>query len=421
MLDRTQPPMANPVKALTLPTPRRYAIQPNLPLFTFPDTTQSVVQLDFIVPKGPMHTRLAMVLPHFLVKTMIYGTPSKNSKALAAHVDQYGASLETSAGADTLQLRLTTLDKHFHHLVELVAEILHHPTFPQEALHLEKKMMQQEIKLREATPEAIAKKKLAEQVFGQNHPYGYSTEAEDLALVTTTTLGEAFERQAWAAGCVILSGAVDEPMITAIQQAFATLAHVPFVPPVYATTPNLAPLTHRKKEATQASIALGMQTITRTHPDYPLLYIVNILFGGYFGSRLMQNIREKKGYTYGIGSRLAPLLHTGYLYIATEVKKGFAQKTCDEIGREIDTLHQQPVPVDELTTLKDFLRGHLLATFDNAFCLANHFAHLYFHGLDLDHYNNLYKTIQMITPADIQHIAQKYLDPTAFSQVIVNE
>ncbi|MEM7361580.1 MAG: pitrilysin family protein [Bacteroidota bacterium] len=420
MLDRTHPPKVNHVNELTLPPPKSYAIHPNLPLFVFPDTTQSVVQLDFIVPKGPMHTPLAKINFHLLAKTMIYGT-SKAGKTIAEHIDQYGASLDTFAAMDTLHLRLTTLDKHFHHLVDLVAEILHEPAFPQQALQLEKKIEAQEIKLREATPEAIARKILAERVFGKDHPYGYSTEVEHLELVTTTSLRDAFERKAWPEGCVILSGASDTSMIAATQKAFSTLPHTPFSSlPAYETNANFTPLFHEKKEARQASIALGMQTITRTHPDYPFFYIVNTLFGGYFGSRLMQNIREKKGYTYGIDSRFLPLLHAGYFSIATEVKEGFAQKTCDEIEREIITLHQQLVPTDELTRLKDFLNGHLLATFDNVFSLANHFAHLYLHGLELDHYDTFYKAIQEITPADIQYIAQQYLDPTAFSKVIVN-
>lgn len=419
MLDRTQPPKATAITKLNLLSPEKHTIQPHLPLFALYDTSQPVVQLDFLAPKGIMHTRLEKTLPHFLVKTIVQGTKSKKQKEIANYIDQYGASLDAMTGTDTLKFRLTTLTKHFHHLLPLFAEILHQPSFPQEALALEKKIEKQEIRLKKATPQSLASQKLAEHVFGANHPYGYNMEEKDLSLVTHEKLYHTFYTQAWHPGVVILSGAIDASIISATQNALKTLPQKPLEKPSYHALPNLNPLNIRKEKAVQTSIVMGMPTITRTHPDYPLLYILNVLFGGYFGSRLMQNIREKKGYTYGIGSRLSPYLYDGYFYIATETKVGFAQKTCEEIGHEIKILHDTPVPIDELQNLKEFLNGNLLASFDNIFSLAAQLASIYFHGLDLTFYDALYQTIQTVTPEDLQHTAQKYLDTTRFSQVIV--
>lgn len=421
MLNRAQPPTSTRAKELTLPTPQKYQIHPHLPLFVFQDDSQQVVQLEFVAQKGRRQTRLDNLLPYFMARTITEGTKTKSKQQIADHIDHHGASLHAATQKDTLHLRLTTLRKHFHHLIPLFAEILQQPSFPQDALALEKKIAQQDIQLIDATPQALAKKRLWHQAFGANHPYSYTMEEKDLALITRDALHQSFKEEAWPPSYCILSGHVDHTIIEATQASLATLPQKKLEKLTYTPQSSTKPLRIKKDNAVQASIAMGMPTITRTHTDYPYFYVLNMLLGGHFGSRLMQNIREEKGYTYGIGSRLAPHLYDGYFYIATEVKKGFAEKTCKEVFHEIKTLQDTLISTQELDALRDFLSGHLLAAFDNTFALANHFGNLYLQGLDLSHYSDLYQSILTIQPTKLQSIAQKYLLVDRFSQVIVNE
>lgn len=421
MLNRAIPPAPVPLKDLVLPAPTKYSIQPNLPLFVFQDGMQQVVQLTFTAQKGAMHTRLAKVLPYFLAKTLTQGTATKSKEQIANYIDQYGASLEAVTDRDTIHVRLTVLPKFFHQLLPLFAEIVENPSFPQDALALEKKMALQSIQLRDATPQALAKKKLSSQAFGEKHPYGCAIEETDLEMITTEAFHTYFATHAWHKGYCTLSGHVDASIIEATQNALTTLPQAALKAPSYQAHTSTTPLHIKKPKAVQASIVMGKPTITRTHKDFPAFYVVNMLLGGYFGARLMQNIREEKGYTYGIGSRLIPNLYGGYFYISTEVKKGFATKTCEEIYREIKRLKDTLVSKQELHDLKDYLSGHLLTSFDNVFTLANKFGDLYLHGLDFNYYNTLYKKIQTIEPSEIQQIALRYLVPDAFAQVIVNQ
>ena len=420
MLDRNTPPSIQRIPALTLAAPERYDIHSNLPLFVFPDASQPVVQLTFVVPKrSSQHAQDGLALD-FLIEMLAKGTQHQDKAAIAALLDHHGAHLDARSGEDLLTFGLKTLAKHTEKLLPCFADMLQNPTFPDKEVALQQSLEIQEVRLRKATPQHLAKDQLFAQVFGKNHPYGYFPEETTLQALTPAQLRSAFEGYGWPQGIVTLTGDVTPVRIAATQQALREIPYHTLDKHRHALPPRPEPLAITTAQPTQTSMAMGMPTITRTHPDYPRLYLLNVVLGGYFGSRLMQNIREEKGYTYGIMSRLCPFLDHGFLYITTEVKAGMAEKTRQEIFAEMARLRNEPIPTQELEAVRAFLRGHLLAAFQDTFALPSHFAHLYFHGLTLDHYTALYDAVQSITPADLQASAQTYFDPEKLTQVTVN-
>jgi predicted Zn-dependent peptidase len=174
-----------------------------------------------------------------------------------------------------------------------------------------------------------------------------------------------------------------------------------------------------KEDSLQAAISMGRVLFAKDHPDYLPLLVVNELLGGYFGSRLMRNIREDKGYTYGIFSRVVPLKHTSYLLIATEVIQTFSQATCQEIAQEIKTLQTVPVPEEELKTLQNYMLGTFLSEINDPFSIMEKFKAVYLHGLDQAYYEQLHDTIRHISAPQIRTLANEYLSTDSFSQVIV--
>jgi predicted Zn-dependent peptidase len=174
-----------------------------------------------------------------------------------------------------------------------------------------------------------------------------------------------------------------------------------------------------KKDAVQTSIRIGKKLFTRNHPDYLKFTVLNETLGGYFGSRLMKNIREEKGLTYGISSQIAPMLQEGYFVIGTDVKKELASKALEEIYNELEKLQNEPVGDEELQTVKNYMIGSYSNSITTPFSLANKFKTLHFNGLSYDYYDNYMTAIQKVNAKDLMQMAKKYFDRTSFTEVLV--
>jgi predicted Zn-dependent peptidase len=148
---------------------------------------------------------------------------------------------------------------------------------------------------------------------------------------------------------------------------------------------------------------------------------MNTVLGGYFGSRLMANIREDKGYTYGIGSGASSLNRGGALFIATEVGADVCKAAVTEIEKEINILKTELVPENELSLVRNYMLGSLLGSLENIFSHADKFKNIYFSGLDYDYYDRYTQVIRSSTAEDVLKTANKYLNLDKFYKVIVGK
>jgi predicted Zn-dependent peptidase len=164
----------------------------------------------------------------------------------------------------------------------------------------------------------------------------------------------------------------------------------------------------KKKGAIQTAVRIGSPTINKRHPDYPGLKFLNVLLGGYFGSRLMKNIREEKGYTYGIHSAVSSFDLSGFKLISTEVGKENSGQAIDEIYKEIRLLLKEPVAQDELEVVRNYMSGEMVRMFDGPFAIAESFKAVWEFGLDLNYFVGMMNTIRTITPDEILRLANTY-------------
>ncbi|MBS1503743.1 MAG: insulinase family protein, partial [Bacteroidetes bacterium] len=166
---------------------------------------------------------------------------------------------------------------------------------------------------------------------------------------------------------------------------------------------------------------MGLPMITRVHPDFPALQVLNTVLGGYFGSRLMANIREDKGYTYGIGSGLSSLKQGGAMFIASEVGADVCRDAVSEIEKEISILKTELIPDDELALVRNYMMGSLLGSLENVFSHADKFKNIYFSGLNYDYYDRYTEVVKTVTAGELLQLANKYLDLDKFYRVIVGK
>jgi zinc protease len=185
--------------------------------------------------------------------------------------------------------------------------------------------------------------------------------------------------------------------------------------PVEDSVPVLA----EKPDSIQSSIRVGRRLFTRSHPDFFKMLVTNEILGGYFGSRLMKNIREEKGFTYGISSNMPSFRREGYFLIGTDVNKENTQQTLDEIRKEIRLLQTEPVSPDELETVKNFMAGEFVGSLNTPFEIADRYKVILLDELPADFLTTYIQRMRAVTSADIMETAVKYLSPNDLREVIV--
>lgn len=236
-----------------------------------------------------------------------------------------------------------------------------------------------------------------------------------LAFFQTKILASPFD--------IILVGQISDPDIRLVNEVFGGPKLTNLAKPAEPLA-LIRPDTQKthiltKEESLQSSIRMGQATFTKEHPDYFKWMITNEIFGGYFGSRLMKNIREDKGYTYGIYSNLMMFQHAGYWGVSTDVKQEYTQQTLEEIYKEAQRLREEPVEKKELETVRNYMLGSFVGSINTPFDLADIFKSIYFSGLDYAFYDRYVQTIKNIDPDEIRQTARQYLHPEDMHLVVV--
>jgi predicted Zn-dependent peptidase len=222
----------------------------------------------------------------------------------------------------------------------------------------------------------------------------------------------------------MVSGKVTDNTLQLIEKHFGC---IPPAAQIDAGSIHHKPLTQtgkfliEKQDALQSAIRIGKMLFNKSHSDYIGMLVLNTVFGGYFGSRLMSNIREDKGYTYGIGSAVVSFLHAGYFTISSEVGTEVTQSAIKEIYYELERIQSELISNSELTRVRNYMLGAFLRSIDGPFALADRFKAIYFYGLDYEYYDRYIETIKTITPAELRNLANKYLRKDEMIELVVGK
>ena len=407
---RVQPPVFA-VEKISIPEVRSVMLKNGIPVFLIDAGTEEILRMEFIFNAGQVKEEKPLVSSTCNMM-LSEGSEKYTSEELNRLLDFYGVFLNQSAERDNAGIVLFLLNKHFEKVLEFSKEILLNPVFPSKELDaLMKKRYQWFVVNREKT-QNISIDKFFESVFGKSHPYGHQPEDKDFESITPGILSD-FHRKYYSPAnmAIMISGRINEDILDMLDTFYGDLPiikeniHSPSAVPV---SENLKKVHIRKEGAVQTSIRIGSMTINKKHPDYTGLKVLDTMLGGYFGSRLMKNIREDKGYTYGISSSLTSLSLSGYKVISTDVGQKYLQKTINEIYAEIRKLQEIPASLDEMNVVKNYMSGELLRMFDGPFALAETFKSVWELGLDFGYYNLLTEKIRTIQPDEIRWLAQTY-------------
>lgn len=421
-LNRTLAPDFHTIEKIDIIRAQSLTLQNGLPLHLINTGTQPLLKLELIFNAGTKYETKPGV-SFFTIKMLTEGTKQWNALAISEYIDQYGAFIELNHGAERVSICLFTLNKHLEKLLPLLVELISEAVFPENELANLKNLTLQNLKVNLEKNNFIASQKFREYLFGVRHPYGYHNKEDDIQQIEREDLIKNFNASLPGNQFdVIVAGQVEEEQIALLDKYLGQL-------PVNEETiyKHLSDFEQNKEkkilvekpESLQSSLRLGQHLFSKSHPDYFDIVVTNEIFGGYFGSRLMKNIREDKGFTYGIYSSVVSLSNGGYFVIGTDVKKEFTWQTLAEIEKEAEKMKQKPVEEEELQTVKNYMLGSFANSLSTPFDIADVFKSIYYHQLDYDFYEQYVEKIKGITAGEIIECARKYLNISEMLEVVV--
>lgn len=420
ILDRKKAPNTFAVTDIPLPSPELFHLKNGIPVYVINRGNIDAVRIEVIFKAGRPNEHKPTVAraTSALIKE---GTISKTSAEIAEHFDFFGGSLSAPFSLDTSSLVMHSLSKYVHELLPVFAEIIHSPTFPEKELATFVENNLQDLQVELTKNEVLAYRTLSEEIFGASHPYGYNSDEKSYKEISVEDLKLHHQRCYHADNALIMvSGKVSNDVIGLLYQYLGTLLGGEIASFSALQKEDLATQKRIvKTESSQTAIAIGRRMFNRKHEDYAGMFVVNTILGGYFGSRLMENIREEKGYTYNIYSSLEPAIHDGYFYISTEVGNEFTQATLDEIYKEIELLCTELVSAKELKMVKNYLLGNMLNLVDGPFNISDLYKVYFTENLDYQDFAKLIKTIKDIKATEIRTLAQRYFQKKDFFEVVV--
>ena len=409
MLDRKTAPVHAEVVSFNLPSPEINSLSNGVPIYILRGVTQRVLKIELVFEAGKWFEPkkgLAYFTAHMLEK----GTASRSSFEIADFFDRHGASIEISPGFDVVSISLYTLTKNTTIVLPVFLELLTASVFPDNELTLQKDIFNQTLKINNEKTSYVASKLIRQHLFGNLHPYGNAIEASDVDKLGREDLDNFFCDR-FSLKQVFVVGSIHDQLLTFITSELQGIQgnSKKQTLPAFTISSDKSLGYIEKPDSIQSSLRLGKRIITRNHKDYPALVLVNHIFGGYFGSRLMKNIREDKWLTYGIYSSLNNLKNDAFFVIAADVNRINKDIAIQEIKSELNLLCQKPVDPQELITAKNHLLGNLQLEIANPFSVIEKIKTIHTFGLNTNFYNSLFLQILHVDELTLQKVANTYL------------
>jgi len=406
---------------LKLKKAEQFTLRNGVPVYAVNAGAEEVLSLEWVFYAGNWFEEKNLVAPtaNFLLRN---GTSSRTAFQINEHFEYYGSYLNRACYNETATITLHCLNKHIHELLPVVKELITDSVMPQEELDIYKQNMKQRLKVNLKKSEFVAGRLIDAYLYGSKHPYGKYSHAEDFDALHREELLDFYDRY-YRRGKLILfvAGKLPANLESLLDEQFGDLPNnqVGVHPiPVIPETGKKFRITN-DANGVQGSIRMARPFPNRHHPDFINVMVLNTLFGGFFGSRLMSNIREDKGYTYGIHSYIQNHMHDSAWAISTEAGKDVCEATIKEVYKEMKALREEPVDEEELLLVRNYMMGSILSDLDGPFQIIARWKNIVLNNLTEQYFYDSINTIKTISAEELQELAQKYLKPEEFYELVV--
>lgn len=425
-MNRTLQPEIQELVQFNILPPVRTVMPNGVPLTIINAGEQDVVRVDILFGGGRWQ-QSQKLQALFANRMLREGSRKYTAAEIAEKLDYYGAWLELSSSAEYAYITLYSLNKYFAEMLDVLESIIKEPLFPEKELGTVIDANIQQYQVNASKVDFLAHRSLLRALYGEEHPCGRYVEETDYHHITPALLREFYDTYYHSGNCyVYLSGKVTDEITHRIEAAFGT-THFGNHQQVavkkdftFVSIPEKR-LFIEREDAMQSAVKLGTTTIMRTHPDYLKLRVLITLFGGYFGSRLMSNIREEKGYTYGISAGIMFYPGSGLLGISTETANEYVEPLIQEVYKEIDKLQNDKVTPEELAMVRNYMLGEMCRNYESPFSLADAWMFILTSGLDDDYFARSLQAMKEVTPEEIRELAGRYLCKESLKEVIAGK
>lgn len=419
---RKAPPIVDAVNFhLHLKEAEKAVLRNGVEVYAVNAGAEEVLSLEWVFFAGNWQEEKNLVAAstNFLLRN---GTSEKTAFQINEHFEYYGSYLNRSCFNETSTLTLHCLSKHIQELLPVVKELITDSVMPQQELDIYRQNMKQRLKVNLKKSDFVANRLIDAYLYGEQHPYGKYSSVEALDALEQPELMK-FYNDYYRTGkfIIFVAGKLPAGLMEMLDKWFGD------IPQQHSTLPALpiSPSGQRKfrvsndPDGVQASIRIARPFPNRHHPDFLKVQVLNALFGGFFGSRLMSNIREDKGYTYGIHSYLQNHMHESAWMISTEAGKKVAEAAIEEVYKEMKKLREDLVEEEELLLVRNYMMGGILGDLDGPFHIISRWKNIVLNNLPERYFYDTIDTIKSIPAGEIRELARKYLDPSEFYELLV--
>jgi zinc protease len=424
MINKKTSPAVKEIKDITFRRPQKYKLDNGIITYLFPSSNSPVIKLDVIFSAGSEKEsiKLQSVFANSLLKEAPIGmTPNET----AEYFDFYGAFIESFSGNDNSGLRLYVPQRYFTDVLPVFADLFKNPLLPAKEFEILQTKNREAIRNNLRKTKYNAMKGLNNQLFGDSHPRGSLVLPEDATKLKLEDIRSFVKDFYSSANCFIqIAGMANSETIDLCNQYLGSNFGNNEI-----KTHNAAIAVESKNplkyiempEAVQSSLYIGKNLGKLNEDELIDVGILNVVLGGYFGSRLMKNIREDKGYTYGIGSFLAEYNDCVAIKITADVGAEVTKSAIDEIYKELEKLRTYKIPARELKLVQNFISGDMLAAFDGVFQTAAIWEKLISTGRSASYIKKQTKRVRSITSTDLLKCAHKHLGTDGFHTVVAGK
>jgi predicted Zn-dependent peptidase len=427
-VDRTRPPALPPLKPLRLPAVQMQKLANGLELYVVEMHKVPVVDVALLVRAGAVRDPQDMPgLASFTSNMLDEGAGRLSALEIAEQADFLGATLVTSSGLENATVRLHCTRARLPQALDLMADVALRPAFADSEIARQRELRKNSILQLRDQPTAIAPLAFNAIVYG-GHPYGHPQGGNDASTAAldrdqVVRFYQTYYRPGIAK--VLVVGDVTAAEARAlIEERFGAWAAGDVPAPPTVDPPAAAARTFYlvdKPGAPQSVIAIGHVGVPRSTPDYFALRVMNTILGGSFTSRLNQNLRETHGYTYGASSSYDMYRMAGPFRARASVQTAKTDSALIEFFKELRGIRDRLVPAAELAKAKAYIALGLPAEFETTQDAGGMFLDLIGNDLPLDTYDTFMRRIEAVTAAEVQRVAQRYIDPDHFAVVVVGD
>lgn len=409
--------------ALKLKPCTQFTLDNGVPVYAVDAGEQDVLMVEWVFYAGNSYEEKNIVAAttNYMLKN---GTTNKTAFAINDHFEYYGAYLNRSCYNETATVTLHCLNKHVKKLLPVVTELFTESIFPEEELAIYKKNQKQKLEVNLKKCDFVGGRIIDELLYGIDHPYGKYSSAEEYDALNRDELFEFYKKYYTEGKCILfVAGKLPADIQEQLNHNFGKL---PLNTAAVPTAEHIATPAVEKKHhilndpnGVQAAIRIARPFPNRHHPDFIKVQVLNNIFGGFFGSRLMSNIREDKGYTYGIHSYLQNHLQQSAWVVSTEAGRDVSAATIAEVFKEMKILREELVKEDELHLVRNYMIGSILGDLDGPFQIIARWKNYVLNNLTDAYFYKSIETIKTIGAEEIRQLAQKYLVEDAFYELTV--